>query len=131
MTEQTAIIAQVRRYFELLTAGDTAKIIELFAADGTVQSPFLGTMDAAAFFEKLSSASAASKLTVKDVLIGESGQSAAARFHYDWTLATGDLVEFEGVDHFTLAADGRFQSMSIFYDTHPLRQDVGDKYANA
>lgn len=30
---------------------------------------------------------------------------------------------------FKFSENGRFASMSIFYDTHPVREDVGDKYA--
>lgn len=124
-------IQQVRRYFERLTASDIAGIVEMFAADGHVDSPFLGRMDAASFFEKLGNASSQNRLTVFDVLLGENGDSAAAHFQYDWTLSNGDELVFQGVDYFKFDAAGKFQSMSIFYDTHPLREEVGDKYANA
>lgn len=121
-------IAYVRTYFERMTASDIDGIVALFRPDAHVVSPFLGTMNAAEFFAKLGSASAASKLTVFDVLLGENGNSAAAHFEYDWTLRNGDQIVFQGVDYFTFAEDGRFASMSIFYDTHPVREDVGDKY---
>lgn len=123
--------AHVRRYFERLSASDIAGIIALFEEDAHVVSPFLGKMRAADFFEKLGKASNASKLTVFDVLLGENGNSAAAHFEYDWTLRSGGQVVFQGVDYFTFSAGGLFSSMSIFYDTHPVRGDVGDKYALA
>ncbi|NKB52142.1 MAG: DUF4440 domain-containing protein [Rhizobiaceae bacterium] len=126
--EQTAL---VRRYFELMSASDIAAIIALFEADAFILSPFLGKMSAEDFFNKLGSASTASKLTVFDVLLGESGDSAAAHFEYDWTLASGDQIVFQGIDYFKFSDAGKFASMSIFYDTHPVREDVGDKYANA
>ena len=129
MTDKAA--TSVRRYFALMTEGDIEGIIALFSPDAHVVSPFLGKMDARPFFEKLGNASTKSVLTVHDVLIGEGARTAAARFRYDWTLADGSLLSFEGVDHFTFSQDGRFQSMIIYYDTHPLRQEVGDKYANA
>ena len=122
---------QIRHYFTLMTDGDIEGIIALFADDGKIHSPFLGEMDARPFFEKLGNASTNSVLTVYDVLIGEEGQTGAGHFRYDWTLADGSDLVFEGVDHFTFAPDGRFQSMRIYYDTHPLRMAVGDKYANA
>lgn len=122
-------ITYVRNYFKLLTASDIDGIISLFAPEAQVVSPFLGKMNVADFFAKLGSASAASKLTVFDVLLGENGDSAAAHFEYDWTLKSGDQIVFQGVDYFKFGADGRFASMSIFYDTHPVREDVGDKYA--
>ncbi|WP_425046135.1 nuclear transport factor 2 family protein [Primorskyibacter sp. S87] len=118
---------RIRQYFQALTDGDTETILSLFAPDGEVHSPFLGVMRADAFFAKLSDASAGSHLTVLDVLHGE--ETGAARFQYDWTLKDGNVIDFEGVDHFTFAADGRFSAMRIYYDTHPLREAVGDKYA--
>ena len=126
-----AKIAHVRRYFELMTAGDIEGIIALFADDAHIMSPFLGRMDAPPFYRKLGAASRDSNLTIFDILLGVDGNSAAAHFRYDWVLASGDDLAFEGVDYFTFAPDGRFQSMLIFYDTHPLREEVGDKYENA
>ncbi|MEL7091695.1 MAG: nuclear transport factor 2 family protein [Pseudomonadota bacterium] len=131
MPAPTDHIAAVRTYFALMSASDIPGIIALFEPDAQIHSPFLGTMPAPDFFTKLGNASRASTLTVFDVLLGESGTSAAAHFEYDWTLASGDTLRFQGVDHFRFAPSGRFASMSIFYDTHPIRAAVGDKYANA
>ena len=128
---KTQIIASVRYYFDRLTASDTDGLLALFAPDAFVLSPFLGKMEAEAFFKKLGNASSASKLTVFDVLIGEHGNSAAAHFEYDWTLKSGEKIVFQGVDYFQFNAEGQFASMSIFYDTHPVREDVGDKYSSA
>lgn len=121
----------VRRYFERLTASDISGIVSLFENDAHVFSPFLGKMRASEFFEKLGNASNANKLTVFDVLLGENGDSAAAHFEYDWTLKSGEQFTFQGVDYFQFSENDRFASMSIFYDTHPVREDVGDKYASA
>ena len=121
-------IARVRLYFERMSASDIPGIVDLFEPDAFVVSPFLGKMPAPAFFAKLGEASSASTLTVFDVLLGEGGQSAAAHFEYDWVLKSGDKIVFQGVDYFTFGETGRFASMSIFYDTHPVREDVGDKY---
>jgi SnoaL-like domain len=123
--------AYVRRYFERLTASDMDGLIGMFESDGYVFSPFLGKMPASAFFRKLGEASTASKLTVFDVLLGETGNTAAAHFEYDWTLASGDQFVFQGIDYFKFGPSSKFASMSIFYDTHPVREQVGDKYANA
>ena len=124
-------IAQVRRYFDLMSAADITGIIALFEEDAHVVSPFLGRMRASDFFRKLASASSASKLTVFDVLLGENADSAAAHFEYDWKLKSGEQFVFLGVDYFKFGESGRFASMSIFYDTHPVREEVGDKYASA
>lgn len=124
-------VSYVRRYFERLTAADYLAIIDMFDQDGEIDSPYLGKMRASDFFTKLGKASQDNKLTVFDVLLGENGNSAAAHFEYDWTLGNGDKIIFQGIDYFRFAPSGKFASMSIFYDTHPTRQDVGDKYANA
>jgi hypothetical protein len=84
-------------------------------------------MPAAEFFMKLGQASEASRLDVFDVLLGE--ESAAAHFAYDWTMAGGARFVFQGIDHFRFGPNARFASLSIFYDTHPVRELVGDKYA--
>lgn len=124
-------IAQVRNYFDLLTASDIDGIILLFNPNAYVVSPFLGKMNVSDFFRKLGSASASSKLTVFDVLLGENQDSAAAHFEYDWTLKNGDQIVFQGIDYFKFSESGKFASLSIFYDTHPVRDEVGDKYASA
>ena len=116
----------VHRYFEYLTGGDIAAIVAMFAPGAQVHSPFLGVMAAPEFYARLDSASARSVLTVLDVLLGQ--DTAAARFRYDWTLRSGERIVFEGVDHFTFDAQDRFTAMRIYYDTHPVREDVGDKY---
>ena len=134
-----AKVAAIRTYFERLTASDMAGVLALFAPGATVTSPYLGTLPATAFFASLDQASAQNRLTVFDVLLGEKGDSGAAHFEYDWTLASGDRIVFEGVDYFRFAAAAdadagdaaaktRFTSLSIFYDTHPAREQVGDKY---
>ena len=110
MTPQEKV-TKVKRYFELMTASDIDGIIALFDANAHVLSPFLGKMDASEFFKKLGNASDASKLTVFDVLLGETGDSAAAHFEYDWTLKSGEQFTFQGVDYFKFSKDGRFSSM--------------------
>ncbi len=126
-----AKVAYIRQYFERMSASDIDGIINMFEVDAHVLSPFLGQMPATEFFRKLGNASSASKLTVFDVLLGENGDSGAAHFEYDWTLTSGEHFVFQGVDYFKFSKNMKFASMSIFYDTHPVREDVGDKYANA
>ncbi|MBO9450218.1 nuclear transport factor 2 family protein [Tropicibacter sp. R16_0] len=118
---------RIEAYFEALTAGDISAILALFTPEAEIHSPFLGVLNVSDFYARLDSASANSELTVLDVLMGR--DSGAARFRYDWTLKSGDNIVFEGVDHFTFGPDDRFTAMRIYYDTHPVREDVGDKYA--
>ena len=65
----------VRTYFEKLTASDYQGIIDMFEADGWVDSPYLGKISASVFFQKLGNASSENKLTVHDVLFGENKQN--------------------------------------------------------
>jgi hypothetical protein len=54
---------------------------------------------------------------------------ATGYFVYDWGLKDGSAVRFECVDVFDFDAQGRIERMMIVYDTHPIRSEVGDKYA--
>lgn len=124
----------VRAYLKHLHAGDTAALIATFEDDGLVHSPFLGTMDATAFFGKLAQASSASVITLIDLFASVQPATSvvrvAAYFRYDWTLSDGRAVDFTCVDVFSFRpGSARIQDMHIVYDTHPLREQVGDKYA--
>lgn len=44
-------------------------------------------------------------------------------------LKDGSAVQFECVDVFEFDESGRVERMVIVYDTHPVREVVGDKYA--
>lgn len=127
-------LATVKTYLARLQAGDTAGLIACFESEGQVHSPFLGTMRAREFFQKLAQASAASVITPIDLLVSAEPAADAVRvaayFRYDWTLADGRIVHFTCVDVFRFAAgSAQIQDMHIVYDTHPLREQVGDKYA--
>ena len=123
--------AIVRAYFAKMTAIDIDGIIAMFEPDGFVVSPFLGRMPAPDFYAKLGAASSAATLTVHGIMGDPEAGKYAAHFRYDWTLASGEDLMFEGIDLFTFGAGERFRSMEIFYDTHPLRAEVGDKYERA
>jgi len=124
----------VRTYLRLLHASDTAGLISTFEDDGVVHSPFLGTMKARDFFLKLAEASSQSVITPIDLFASvqpaDDTVRVAAYFRYDWTLSDGRLVDFTCVDVFGFRpGSDRISSMHIVYDTHPLRERVGDKYA--
>ncbi len=118
----------VRSYFALLTASDVVSIVALFAEDGFVESPVLGRMPAGDFYRTLDDASTQKVLTVHRVLSSDDNRVHAAHFTYDWTLAKGGQIEFDGVDLFEFNDDDKIVSMKIFYDTHPTREVVGNKY---
>lgn len=120
----------IREYLSALEAGDVEKIVALFEPDGWVLSPFLGRMTARDFFPKVVEASSDAKLTVHDILVSaEDHPRAVGYFLYDWWLADGSKVSFEVADVFTFnPGTGKIISMIILYDTHPIREAVGDKY---
>ena len=124
----------VRAYLRHLHASDTTGLISTFEEDGVVHSPFLGTMKARDFFPKLAQASSQSVITLIDLFASvqpsDDTVRVAAYFRYDWTLSDGRLVDFTCVDVFGFRpGNDRIDSMHIVYDTHPLRERVGDKYA--
>ena len=123
--------AAVHEYLAALEAGDVAKVLSLFSAAGWVLSPLLGRMSAQEFFPKVVAASSATELTVHDVLVsGEGHPRAVGYFLYEWWLRDGSKVAFECADVFNFnPSSGKIESMIILYDTHPIRQCVGDKYA--
>lgn len=127
-------LATVKTYLSRLHAGDTEGLIACFESEGLVHSPFLGTMRAREFFRKLAASSAASVITPIDLLVSAELEAGlvrvAAYFRYDWTLNDGRIVHFTCVDIFRFTeGSAEIQEMHIVYDTHPLREQVGDKYA--
>lgn len=125
------MVAVVERYLRCLHEGRTAEIVTLFAPGGDVLSPFLGRVPAADFFPKLAESSTKSVITPHDILASAQGhRRVCGFFRYDWTLKDGTTVTFECADLFDfLPAEDRINRMTILYDTHPIRQQVGDKYA--
>lgn len=121
----------VRQYLGALEAGQTDQIVSLFTEDGWVSSPFLGRLPAREFFPKVVGSTSATQLTVHDILVSAEGHPrAVGYFRYDWWLKDGTLVSFECADVFNFdPGTGRIASMIILYDTHPIREAVGDKYA--
>jgi ketosteroid isomerase-like protein len=134
-----AYVATVHAYFDALRNGDPDRIVALFSTDGQVISPFLGRMPASAFFAKLADTSTRSEIDVFDVLVSAKGSPRAlGYFNYRWTLRDGTVLRFDCCDVFDFgqpveSARGveavPIELMTIVYDTAPLRDQVGDKYA--
>lgn len=120
----------VRAYLTALEAADLEGMVSLFTEDAWVLSPFLGRMPARNFFQRVIDASAATRLTVHDVLVSAEGHPRAiGYFLYDWWLLDGSRVSFDCADVFDFDPEsGRIRSMTILYDTHMIRTAVGDKY---
>ncbi|WP_439885411.1 nuclear transport factor 2 family protein [Pseudomonas syringae] len=132
----TKQLETVKAYLGHLHAGNTEGMIACFEEDGQIHSPFLGTMRASDLLKKLAEASNSSVITLLDLFASvqeEHGNSVriAAYFRYEWSLNLGRVVTFNCVDVFTFddADSTLIRDMNIVYDTHPLREDVGDMYA--
>jgi hypothetical protein len=121
---------QVRTYLKELERGDVAAICALFAPDAQIFSPFLGWLQAAPFFAKVSEASGESTIRPIDICVSTTGaRRATGYFIYDWVLKDGSAASFECVDVFEFDANWLVERMIIVYDTYPIRSTVGDKYA--
>lgn len=126
MTVYEKVVAD---YIQALDAGDIEAILLCFADGAVVNSPFLGIMPAHEFFPKVLESSTKSDITLYDILLSAQGQPRAiGYFNYDWTLRDGSKVVFDVADVFDFDHDGRISSMIILYDTHPIREQVGNKY---
>jgi hypothetical protein len=113
-----------------LERGDVTAICALFTPDAKIFSPFLGWMHPEPFFEKVDAASGESRITLIDICVSVTGsRRATGYFVYDWGLKDGSVVKFECVDVFEFDESHRIERMIIVYDTHPVRNTVGDKYA--
>ena len=121
---------KIQAYLEALGGSDLNSMLALFSPDAIVQSPFLGEISAKDFFPKVFEASKQSTITLYEIFANE-GQSmrAAAYFKYDWVLRDGTEIEFQCVDIFEFDRNDKISQLIILYDTHPIRDSVGDKYA--
>ena len=125
----TAFADTVARYLALLEAGDVNGMAALFSDRGKVFSPFLGWMAPQPFFTQVVGASGQSRIETLDILASARGAPRAiGYFIYHWQLKDGSMVHFNCADVFDFDAQGRIDCMTIVYDTHPVRAEVGNKY---
>jgi steroid delta-isomerase len=107
-------------YLAALAAGEPASLTSLFANDAVVISPLYGARTAAAYCAALAADTVAAEVTLLRYFMSPDGVSAA-QFLYRWTLVSGDRIDFECIDLFEFAADGRIKKLTMIYDTHPWR----------
>ncbi len=120
----------LKTYMKALGESDYITIKNLFTSDGHVTSPFLGNMEAAAFFDRLGEASSQNVITPIDIFVSTTEQHhATAYFQYDWTVRDGTLISFKVMDLFTFDSDSnKIKHLDLIYDTHPIRETAGNKY---
>jgi hypothetical protein len=123
----------IEHYLRSLHEGDTTALIQLFNDDAIVYSPFLGRVEASIFFTQLAKATSQSIISKSDVFMSaDNARRAIAYFRYDWRLTDGTTTGFDCVDVFEFSEDedsDKISSLTIIYDTYPIREAVGDKYA--
>ena len=120
----------LKTYMNALGESDYTTIKNLFAPDGRVTSPFLGDMEAPAFFDRLGEASSRNVITPIDIFLSATEKHhATAYFQYDWTVRDGTLISFKVMDLFTFdPVSNKVKHLDLIYDTHPIRSTVGNKY---
>lgn len=125
----TPFVDTVTRYLALLEAGDVDGMAALFSDEAQVFSPFLGWMSPQPFFTQVVGASGQSRIETLDILVSAQGAPRAiGYFIYHWQLKDGSMVHFNCADVFDFDVHGRIDCMTIVYDTHPVRAEVGNKY---
>lgn len=123
---------KVAEYLRELERCTPETICQLFSEDADIYSPFLGWMKPKSFFEKLQQSSGPSTITPIDICVSTMGnRRATGYFRYDWTLKDGSIAPFDCVDVFEFSDDGLIDKMVIVYDTHSIRETVGDKYSHS
>lgn len=129
LAASTSYAETIEQYLARLERGDVEAITALFSDDAQVFSPFLGWMSPRPFFEKVRDASGQSQIETIDILVSaRNAPRAVGYFVYHWQLKDGGMVHFNCADIFDFDAQGRIACMTIVYDTHPVRAEVGNKY---
>lgn len=120
----------LQTYMDALGRSDYELIKGLFAADGKVNSPFLGEMPSGAFFDRLEGASTENTITPIDIFLSTTEKHhATAYFKYDWLVHDGTLISFNVMDLFSFKPDtDQIAHLDLIYDTHPIRTTAGNKY---
>ncbi len=107
-----------KRYLSALDASDLDGVLATFAADATVVSPTLGTIDARSYYQQFFAHTHRSIIKLLDV--SDSPQSAngpallTLRFRYTWVPKKGQPVTFDSIKIFELTPDAaRFTKLTI------------------
>ncbi|MEE3650987.1 MULTISPECIES: nuclear transport factor 2 family protein [unclassified Brenneria] len=111
-------------YLNALNAGDLQSVLSLFTPDAVVQSPLYGSCKVSDFYYELFNDTSRSDTTLLNVFnTSSSSNTIALHFNYKWTFANDEVVNFECVDVFRINKDKPvFESITIIYDTAPIRQ---------
>ncbi len=111
----------IKNYFKALEGANYENVLRLFTEDAIIFSPLYGKKKTSDFYRDLFKDTSTSKITLLNILKGETEFIGAGHFQYDWILKDGTLTSFECVDVFQFAKDGRIRQVSIIYDTANIR----------
>lgn len=113
--------AIIKAYLQGLRTGEVEPILLLFADKAMVYSPLYGAVEAGQFYTDLFEDSSASVIQLHDIFTNKANHSASVYFTYHWTMADGQISEFDCVDVFNFDAEGKIESLRIIYDTAATR----------
>lgn len=127
--EANFFAGKLKEYLRELEKSNVDGVVALFAEDAEIYSPLLGWVSPQPFYSKLADASGNSTITLLDIYQSTEGnRSSSAFFRYDWVLRDGSKVSFDCVDVFDFNDDGLIEKLVIIYDTHQIRDDLGDRF---
>ncbi len=125
---QTKLLCQ--KYLNALNEGSLEVVLSLFEEGAIVHSPLYGETKAESFYQELFADTSKSVTQLIQTYEPTDGSlSCAMLFHYQWTLTTGKVVEFDCMDVFELNQEQtRFTKLKIIYDTAFLRSDFAKSH---
>jgi hypothetical protein len=122
--------ATVATYLRGLERFDIDAMVALFRDDAMIHTPLFGALAPRPLFEKVRDSSAQNRIELVDVLVSADGAPRAiGYFVYDRGFKDGSRVRFDCCDIFAFDPDGLVARMTIVYDTHLIRANIGDAYA--
>ncbi|MBX2829535.1 MAG: nuclear transport factor 2 family protein [Flavobacteriaceae bacterium] len=118
-------MAQV--YLEALRESNLEGVVNLFSEAGEVLSPIYGRKPAREFYEILFKDTRESIVTLKGVFQElDNPRCFTIYFTYQWTIANGEIVNFEVVDIIELDENNKIKSLTIIYDTKESRPAIDE-----
>jgi ketosteroid isomerase-like protein len=114
-----------RSYLAAMENGDLEALLSIFTEDAMATSPISGKQPVRDFYSYVMRITSARSMTLRTIFTGVSDPTRAAiHIAYTRTVGNGKPATIEGVDVFELTEDlSKFTSVSIIYDTAPVRSD--------
>ncbi len=105
----------IEEYFSLLDAGEAEKAAMFFEPEGRVSAPWETGLDPLTFIKEHLASAPFRSHKILDLLVSESGQSAAV--HFEYSSKSGDDAEnptYVGCDHFKFSPSGKIETLTIY-----------------